>query len=156
MINDFFLQGDETMKKQWAILLVVLPMTFMITLDSSIVNVALPTMARELGTTMAGIEWVVTSYLITICAFILLFGRFGDIIGKSRVFRIGIAVFTIGFLQCKTTRHSLFPLGGFDRAHYLVGPEFAEIIDGYARVNGVVDDDRNAYSVAPARTETAD
>lgn len=48
-----FLQGDETMKKQWAILLVVLPMTFMITLDSSIVNVALPTMARELGTTMA-------------------------------------------------------------------------------------------------------
>lgn len=88
------------MKKEWAILLVVLPMTFMTTLDSSIVNVALPTMARELGTTMAGIEWVVTSYLITICAFILLFGRFGDIIGKSRVFRIGIAVFTIGSLLC--------------------------------------------------------
>lgn len=99
MINDF-LQGDEIMKKEWAILLVVLPMTFMTTLDSSIVNVALPTMARELGTTMAGIEWVVTSYLITICAFILLFGRFGDIIGKSRVFRIGIAVFTIGSLLC--------------------------------------------------------
>lgn len=95
-----FLQGDEIMKKEWAILLVVLPMTFMTTLDSSIVNVALPTMARELGTTMAGIEWVVTSYLITICAFILLFGRFGDIIGKSRVFRIGIAVFTIGSLLC--------------------------------------------------------
>ena len=95
-----FLQGDETMKKQWAILLVVLPMTFMITLDSSIVNVALPTMARELGTTMAGIEWVVTSYLITICAFILLFGRAGDIIGKSRVFRIGITIFTIGSLLC--------------------------------------------------------
>ena len=48
-------------------------MTFMTTLDSSIVNVALPTMAKELGTTMAGIEWVVTSYLITICALILLF-----------------------------------------------------------------------------------
>lgn len=99
MINDF-LQGDERMKKEWAILLVVLPMTFMTTLDSSIVNVALPTMAKELGTTMAGIEWVVTSYLITICAFILLFGRFGDIIGKSRVFRMGIAIFTIGSLLC--------------------------------------------------------
>ena len=88
------------MKKQWAILLVVLPVTFMTTLDSSIVNVALPSMAKELGTTMAGIEWVVTSYLITICAFILLFGRIGDIIGKSRVFRIGIAIFTIGSLLC--------------------------------------------------------
>ena len=88
------------MKKEWAILLVVLPMTFMTTLDSSIVNVALPTMARELGTSMAGIEWIVTSYLITICALILLFGRFGDIIGKSRVFRFGIAVFTIGSLLC--------------------------------------------------------
>lgn len=88
------------MKKEWAILLVVLPMTFMTTLDSSIVNVALPTMARELGTSMAGIEWIVTSYLITICALILLFGRFGDIIGKSRVFRFGIAIFTIGSLLC--------------------------------------------------------
>lgn len=88
------------MKKEWTILLVILPMTFMTTLDSSIVNVALPTMAKELGTTMAGIEWVVTSYLITICALILLFGRFGDVIGKSRVFRFGIAVFTIGSLFC--------------------------------------------------------
>ncbi|WP_411168516.1 MFS transporter [Clostridium sp. MB05] len=87
-------------KKEWAILLTVLPMTFMTTLDSSIVNVALPTMARELGTTMAGIEWVVTSYLITICATILLFGRFGDIIGKSKVFKIGIGVFTLGSLLC--------------------------------------------------------
>ena len=88
------------MKKEWTILLTVLPMTFMTTLDSSIVNVALPTMAKELGTTMAGIEWVVTSYLITICALILLFGRFGDVIGKSRVFRFGIAAFTIGSLLC--------------------------------------------------------
>lgn len=88
------------MKKEWAILLTVLPMTFMTTLDSSIVNVALPTMSRELGTTMAGIEWVVTSYLITICATILLFGRLGDIVGKSKVFKIGIGVFTLGSLFC--------------------------------------------------------
>lgn len=87
-------------KKEWAILMTVLPMTFMATLDSSIVNVALPTMAKSLNTTMAGIEWVVTSYLITICAVILLFGRLGDIIGKSKVFKIGIGVFTLGSLLC--------------------------------------------------------
>ena len=87
-------------KKEWAILLTVLPMTFMTTLDSSIVNVALPTMAKELGTTMAGIEWVVTSYLIAICATILLFGKLGDTLGKSRIFKIGVGVFTIGSLLC--------------------------------------------------------
>lgn len=87
-------------KKEWAILLTVLPMTFMTTLDSSIVNVALPTMARELNTTMAGIEWVVTSYLIVICATILLFGKLGDILGKTRIFKFGIGIFTIGSLLC--------------------------------------------------------
>lgn len=87
-------------KKEWAILFIVLPMTFMTTLDSSIVNVALPTMAKELKTSMAGIEWVVTSYLIVICATILLFGKLGDIIGKSQIFKIGIGIFTFGSLLC--------------------------------------------------------
>ena len=87
-------------KKEWAILLTVLPMTFMTTLDSSIVNVALPTMAKELNTSMAGIEWVVTSYLIVICATILLFGKLGDILGKTRIFKFGIGIFTIGSLLC--------------------------------------------------------
>ncbi len=72
----------------------------MTTLDSSIVNVALPTMAKELNTSMAGIEWVVTSYLITICATILLFGKLGDILGKTRIFKFGIGIFTIGSLLC--------------------------------------------------------
>lgn len=87
-------------KKEWAILFTVLPMTFMSTLDSSIVNVALPTMAKELGTSMAGIEWVVTSYLITICATILLFGKLGDSLGKTRIFKFGIGIFTLGSLLC--------------------------------------------------------
>ena len=87
-------------KKELAILLTVLPMTFMTTLDSSIVNVALPTMAKELNTSMAGIEWVVTSYLIVICATILLFGKLGDVLGKTRIFKFGIGVFTIGSLLC--------------------------------------------------------
>ena len=91
-------------KREWEILLTILPMTFMTTLDSSIVNVALPTMAKDLNTTMAGIEWVVTSYLITICATILLFGKLGDTLGKSRVFKFGIGVFTLGSLLCGFSR----------------------------------------------------
>ena len=87
-------------KKEWKILFAVMPLTFMTTLDSSIVNVALPTMAKELGTTMGGIEWIVTSYLITICATILLFGRLGDIYGKNKLFKFGVGLFTAGSLLC--------------------------------------------------------
>lgn len=87
-------------KKELIVLLTVLPMVFMCTLDGSIVNVALPTMARELKTTMSGIEWVVTSYLITICATILLCGKLGDVISKGKIFNVGIIIFTIGSLLC--------------------------------------------------------
>lgn len=86
--------------KQKAILLTVLVMTFMVTLDSSIVNVALPTMAKQLHTSMGGIEWTATGYLVVMCAFVLLFGKLGDMMGKAVVFQIGGLVFTIGSLLC--------------------------------------------------------
>lgn len=89
--------------KRWLILLTVVSATFMSTLDSSIVNVALPNMSDKLNVTMAGIEWVVTSFLITISAAILIFGRLGDIKGKTNVFKFGVVVFTIGSLLCGLT-----------------------------------------------------
>lgn len=87
-------------KNKWAILFTVVIMTFMGTLDSSIVNVALPVMNKELGTTMSTIEWIVTSYLITVCAVILPFGKIGDTKGKTKVFKLGIIIFTLGSLMC--------------------------------------------------------
>lgn len=82
------------------ILLNVVMMTFMATLDSSIVNVALPMMAEKLSVSTEAIAWVVTAYLIVIATTILIFGKLGDIIGKIRVFKYGIAIFTIGSLMC--------------------------------------------------------
>ncbi|MDR2977647.1 MAG: MFS transporter [Streptococcaceae bacterium] len=70
--------------------------TFMSTLDSSIVNIALPTMSRELHVTTSQITWVVTVYLIVISAIILIFGRLGDLVGKSKIMKIGWAVFILG------------------------------------------------------------
>lgn len=87
-------------KNKWTILFTVVIMTFMGTLDSSIVNVALPVMNKELGTTMSTIEWIVTSYLITVCAVILPFGKIGDTKGKTKVFKLGIIIFTLGSLMC--------------------------------------------------------
>jgi len=95
--------NNSNNKNRWVILLIVVMVTFMCTLDSSIVNVALPVMAKALNVTSAGIQLVVTSYLIIIAATILVFGRLGDIVGKTKVFKFGIALFTIGSLFCGIT-----------------------------------------------------
>ncbi len=70
--------------------------TFMATLDGSIVNIALPTMSKELHVSTSQITWVVTIYLIVISAIVLIFGRLGDLIGKSRIARIGWGIFILG------------------------------------------------------------
>ncbi|OOM70028.1 multidrug resistance protein Stp [Clostridium puniceum] len=92
--------NNEIHKKRWVILLTTVLLTFMATLDGSIVNVALPVMAQKLSVSMASIEWVVTSYLIVIVGTILIFGRLADIKGKTTVFKLGITIFTIGSLTC--------------------------------------------------------
>ncbi|MGH4050826.1 MAG: MFS transporter [Clostridium sp.] len=94
---------NSNYKNRWLILFIVVMVTFMCTLDSSIVNVALPVMAKSLNVTSAGIQSVVTSYLIIISALILVFGRLGDMLGKTKVFKFGIAIFTIGSLFCGVT-----------------------------------------------------
>ncbi|MBW9151629.1 MFS transporter [Clostridium estertheticum] len=95
--------NDSNYKNRWAILFIVVMVTFMCTLDSSIVNVALPVMAKALHVTSAGIQLVVTSYLIVISAAILVFGRLGDMLGKTKVFKFGIALFIMGSLFCGIT-----------------------------------------------------
>ncbi|MEO1815837.1 MAG: MFS transporter [Acetobacterium sp.] len=87
-------------KNKWPILLIVVMSTFMATLDSSIVNVALPQMAWAMDVDTAQIQLVVTSYLIVIVGIILIFGKLGDMLGKTRIFTFGIAMFTLGSLLC--------------------------------------------------------
>lgn len=91
---------EKVLKNRWVILMVLVMLPFMACLDSSIVNVALPVMSKKLSAPMASIEWVVTSYLIVISSTILIFGRLGDIKGKTRIFKLGLVLFTIGSLLC--------------------------------------------------------
>ena len=91
---------EEKVYNKWLILGVLVMMPFVASLDSSIVNVALPSMAKDLATSTSSIAWVITSYLIAISATIIIFGRISDIIGKSVVFNFGVALFTIGSLLC--------------------------------------------------------
>jgi EmrB/QacA subfamily drug resistance transporter len=90
-------------KSKWYILIVVVMFTFMSTLDGSIVNVALPKMAESLGVTTSNIQLVATSYLIAIAGTILIFGKLGDMFGKTKIFKFGIALFTLGSFLCGAT-----------------------------------------------------
>lgn len=87
-------------KQRNIVLFVVIAMTFMATLDSSIVNVALPVLSNKLNVPLAVIEWIVAGYSIVICSTLLFFGRMGDIIGKTKVFQGGTVVFTVASILC--------------------------------------------------------
>ncbi|MFV0557842.1 MAG: MFS transporter [Enterococcus sp.] len=87
-------------KNRWWILVSVSLFTFMGTLDGSIVNIALPTMSQELGIPMNQAEWIVSIYLMVVCACLLLFGKIGDSFGKIKIFRMGMAIFILGSLLC--------------------------------------------------------
>lgn len=82
--------------KRWWILISIGLFAFMSNLDASIVNIAMPIMAKQLAVSMAQIEWVVSGYLIVVSALLLFFGKLGDLYGKIRVFRLGTVVFILG------------------------------------------------------------
>lgn len=95
-----FATDPQIQKRRWWILVAVCLFTFMSTLDGSIVNIALPVMSKSMAIPMNQAEWVVSIYLIIICALLLLFGKLGDSYGKIRIFKIGSVLFTIGSLLC--------------------------------------------------------
>ncbi|HUE60243.1 MAG TPA: MFS transporter, partial [Acidimicrobiales bacterium] len=71
---------------------------FMVVLDVSIVNVALPQIGRELHFSSTGLQWVVNAYVLTFAGFLLLGGRAADLFGRKRVFLAGLAVFSLASL----------------------------------------------------------
>src|ERR1700694_745650 len=82
-------------RRRWLSLVVVCFGQLMSVLDSTIVNVALPAIQRDLHFSQAELTWVVNAYLITYGSLLLLAGRAGDLIGRKRVFLAGGAVFTV-------------------------------------------------------------
>src|SRR6202171_1694303 len=72
----------------------------MVMLDSTIVNVALPAIQRDLHFSQANLTWVVNAYLITYGSFVLLAGRAGDLVGRKNVFLTGILLFTAASVLC--------------------------------------------------------
>src|SRR2546423_5681597 len=92
--------GASTDRKRWIALYVLCVGMLMIVLDATVVNVALPSIRRDLGFSQASLAWVVNAYLIAFGGLLLLAGRFGDILGRRRVFLAGLALFTGASLAC--------------------------------------------------------
>jgi len=84
-------------RRWWALGAVSLA-TFMTYLDNNIVNVAIPTIQRNLNLSVSGLEWVVSSYLLTVAGLLLVGGRLADVFGRRRLFLAGLAVFTLSSL----------------------------------------------------------
>jgi EmrB/QacA subfamily drug resistance transporter len=87
-------------RSRWLALGVLCAGLLMIILDSTIVNVALPTIERDLGFTQSGLAWVVNGYLIGFGGLLLLSGRLGDLVGRRHVFVAGLTIFTTASLLC--------------------------------------------------------
>jgi EmrB/QacA subfamily drug resistance transporter len=86
--------------RKWWTLLAACVATFMLLLDITVVNVALPRIERDLGATFTDVQWVVDAYTLTLAAFVLTSGSLGDRLGRRRVFAFGLAVFSLASLTC--------------------------------------------------------
>src|SRR6478672_9789304 len=87
-------------RTRWLALIVLCLGDLMIVLDTTIVNVALPSIRADLGFSQTSLAWVVNAYLLTFGGFLLLGGRLGDLFGHRRLFLIGISLFTVAAIAC--------------------------------------------------------
>src|SRR6266404_5367195 len=78
----------------WVILVLICLAQFMVVLDATIVNVALPSIQADLHLSDTGLQWIVNAYTLVFGGFLLLGGRLGDLLGRKRLFLIGLVIFT--------------------------------------------------------------
>jgi EmrB/QacA subfamily drug resistance transporter len=93
-------QPAASERRRWIALGVLCLGQLMMVLDATIVNVALPSIQRELHFTQANLTWVIDGYLITFGGFLLLAGRFGDLVGRKKVFLSGLVLFISASILC--------------------------------------------------------
>jgi len=110
--NLLTIQDRLSDRRRWIALVVVCFGQLMIVLDSTIVNVALPPIQRDLHFSQADLTWVVNAYLITYGSFVLLAGRAGDLVGRKRVFLGGVLLFTVASVLCGIAQDAALLVAG--------------------------------------------
>src|SRR5438309_7506395 len=100
----------EENKKWWTLAAVAFGL-FMIMLDNTIVNVALPSIERSLHMSISSLEWIVTAYALTFAALLITGGKLGDLYGRRKMFMAGLVVFTLASLACGVAPNAGFLIG---------------------------------------------
>src|SRR5881398_3017870 len=135
--------GGRAERGRWT-LIAVCATTFMLLVDITIVNVALPSVQRELHASLTGLQWVVDAYAVSLAALILTAGALADRFGRRRIFALGIVLFTVASFLCGIAwniaaldaARALQGVGGaalFATALALIGAEF----QGAARMTAI-------------------
>ncbi|HEX4680353.1 MAG TPA: MFS transporter [Gaiellaceae bacterium] len=96
------------MGRKWWTLLVVCVATFMLLLDITIVNIALPAIQRALGASFSDLQWVVDAYALALATCVLTAGSLADLFGRKRLFLLGIGLFTLASVACGLANDPLF------------------------------------------------
>src|SRR5881398_2111862 len=105
---------------RWLSLIVLCTGFLLIVVDMTIVNVALPSIQKDLGFSASGLAWVINAYLITFGGLLLLAGRVGDLIGRKKVFLAGLVLFTADSILC----------GAADSQAMLIGARLLQGVGG--------------------------
>jgi EmrB/QacA subfamily drug resistance transporter len=96
------------MARKWWTLFAVSVATFMLLLDITVVNTALPAIEEDLGSSFTDLQWVIDAYALSLAAFVLTAGSLADRLGRRRVFAIGLAIFSLASLLCALSPDSTF------------------------------------------------
>src|SRR5437762_6601107 len=96
------------MERKWWTLIVVCIGTFMLLLDITIVNVALPKIASDLKASFSDIQWVIDAYALTLASLLLTTGALADLLGRRLVFSVGLGLFALTSLLCALSPTALF------------------------------------------------
>src|SRR3954470_21933606 len=115
-------------RRRWLALVVVCLAQLMIELDTTIVNVALPSIQRDLHFSQGDLSWVVNAFLVTFGSLLLLAGRLGDLAGRKRVFLAGVVTFTVASVLC-----GIAPTAGA-----LIGARFLQGIGAAAQASVIL------------------
>jgi EmrB/QacA subfamily drug resistance transporter len=93
-------ETDLTYGRRMLILAICCMSLLIVSLDVTIVNVALPSIQRELHTSVSGLQWIIDAYTLVLASFLMLSGSTADRVGRRRIFQIGLTAFTLGSLLC--------------------------------------------------------
>jgi EmrB/QacA subfamily drug resistance transporter len=94
------MEQDLSRGRRYLVLAICCMSLFIVGIDVTIVNVALPSIQRELHAQVSGLQWIVDAYTIVVASFLMLSGSTGDRVGRRRIFQTGLALFTLGSLAC--------------------------------------------------------